>query len=136
ILDRGVPGRELNGNTACIYLYNATDKYYGYPNAWLSGNGRHVLQYALVFHEGDWKEAEIPQRAWEYNCPPLVIANRGDYGESSFLSTSGNIILEAMRQLGSDIEVRLVECLGYTGRAEVTLSLPHKSAAMTDLTGD
>ncbi|MGA7409177.1 MAG: hypothetical protein WBW33_01760 [Bryobacteraceae bacterium] len=136
ILDRGVPGRELNGNTPCIYLYNATDKYYGYPNPWLSGSGRHILQYALVFHEGDWKHAEIPQRAWEYNCPPLLIANRGDHGGGSVLSTSGNILVEAMRRMGGDIEVRLVECLGYSGTAEVTLSLPHKSAALTDLNGD
>ena len=33
------------------------------------------------------------------------------------------------------IELRLVECLGIAGNAEVTLNLPHTSAAMTDLVG-
>jgi len=136
ILDRGVTGRELNGNTPCIYLYNATEKYYGYPNPWLSGKGRHVLQYALVFHAGNWERAGIPQRAWEYNCPPLVFANRAEHEGTSFLSTSDNVVVEAVRRVGSEIEVRLVECFGYAGTAEVKLSLPHNSASRTDLNGN
>jgi alpha-mannosidase len=135
ILDRGVTGRELNGNTPIIYLYNATDKYYGYPNSWLSGKGRHILHYALVLHDGDWKQAGIPQMAWEYNCQPMVFANRGAQPAKSFLTTSGNVVVEAMRRIGGDIEVRLAECLGYAGTAELTLSLPHKSAAQTDMNG-
>jgi len=135
ILDRGVTGRELNGNTPILYLYNATDKYYGYPNPWLSGKGRHVLHYALVLHEGDWKQAAIPQMAWEFNCQPVVIANRAARPAKSFLSTSGNVVVEAMRRIGGDTEVRLAECLGYAGTAEVTLTLPHKSAAQTDMNG-
>jgi hypothetical protein len=31
--------------------------------------------------------------------------------------------------------MRLVECLGAAGAAEVTLNLPHESAVMTDLVG-
>ncbi len=136
ILDRGVTGRELNGSTPIIYLYNATDKYYGYPNPWLSGKGRHVLQYALVVHEGDWKQARIPQMAWEFNCQPVVVTGRGPASTKSFLTTSRNVVVEAMRRVGADIEVRLAECLGYAGTAEVALSLPHKSASQTDLNGD
>jgi alpha-mannosidase len=135
ILDRGVTGRELNGSTPSIYLYNATDKYYGYPNAWLSGKGRHVLHYALVFHEGDWKQARIPHMAWEYNCPPIFLEERAPQTTEPFLTTTGNVVVEAMRRVGNDIEVRLVECLGYAGAAGVSLSLPHKSAAQTDMNG-
>jgi alpha-mannosidase len=136
LLDRGVTGRELNGNTPIIYLYNATDKYYGYPNPWLSGNGRHVLQYALVLHDGDWKQAGIPQMAWEYNCPPVVVANRGLQAAKPFLTTSGNVVVESMRRVGSELEVRLAECLGLAGTVELTLSLPHRSAAQTDFNGE
>ena len=46
ILDRGLSGRELNDRTPIIYLLNATDKYYGWPNPWLSGKGKNVLAYA------------------------------------------------------------------------------------------
>jgi len=126
----------LNGNTPTIYLYNATDKYYGYPNPWLSGNGRHVLQYALVLHDGDWQQAGIPRMAWEYNCPPVVIANRGLQAAEPFLTTSGNVVVEATRRVGSELEVRLAECLGLTGTAELMLSLPHRAAAQTDLNGE
>jgi hypothetical protein len=30
LLDRGLTGREINGNTPIIYLLNATDTYNGY----------------------------------------------------------------------------------------------------------
>ena len=48
LLDQGLTGREITGNTPIIYLYNANDTYRGHPNSWLSGEGRHVLRYALV----------------------------------------------------------------------------------------
>ena len=40
-----------------------------------------------------------------------------------------------MRREGNHIELRLVECLGRGGQAELTLNLPHRNAAFTDLTG-
>ena len=135
ILDRGLSGRELNGRTPILYLLNATDKYYEYPNAWLSGKGRHSYEYALVAHEGTWEAARIPHRAWEYNCPPVVGAGREALAAKSFLQTSDNVIVEVVRREGAEIEVRLVECLGVPGAAEVTLNLPHRGAALTDLRG-
>ena len=135
LLDRGVPGREIGTNTPVIYLLNAVDKYYGYTNAWLSGQGRHRLEYALVAHDEDWSKAQVPRLAWEYNCPVTVAANCGMIKAQSFVRTSDNVIVEAMRRDGADIEMRLVEALGKPGIAEVTLNLPHTSAALTDLTG-
>jgi alpha-mannosidase len=135
ILDRGLTGRELNERTPIIYLLNATDKYYGYPNAWLSGKGPHHLEYALVVHEGPWDQARIPQMAWEYNCPPVLVAGRQAMSSKSFVSTSNNLIVEVVRREGKDIEMRMTECRGLPGTAEVTLSLPHQGAALTDLRG-
>jgi alpha-mannosidase len=135
ILDRGLTGRELNERTPIIYLLNATDTYYAYPNLWLSGKGKHHLEYALVVHEGPWDQARIPQMAWEYNCPPVILAGRRALAVKSFLSTSNNVIVEVVRREGKDIEVRLTECLGFPGPAVVTLNLPHQGAALTDLRG-
>ncbi len=135
ILDRGLTGREINDRTPVIYLYNATDEYYGYPNAWLSGKGAHRLEYALVAHEAAWDTARIPQLAWEYNCPVAAEERCAETAPRSFLRTSANVIAEVVRRDGPDIEVRLVESLGRAGTAEVTLNLPHDQAAMTDLTG-
>ena len=117
------------------FLLNATDKYYGYDNPWLSGKGKHRLEYALVAHDSAWDEARIPQLAWEYSCPPVAIPNCGKTASRSFVKTSENVIVEAIRREGSEIELRLAECLGIAGYAEVDLSLPHTQAALTDLAG-
>ena len=135
LLDRGVPGREIDGSTPVIYLLNATDKYYGYTNAWLSGKGKHSFQYALVAHDADWNAARVPQMAWEYNSPVIIATNCQPTTPQSFVQTSDNVIVEAMRRDGVDIELRLVEAFGLAGEAEVKLNLPHMSATLTDLTG-
>jgi len=135
LLDRGLTGRELEGRTPLIFLLNAVEKYRGYPNAWLSGKGEHTLEYALVAHDEPWAKARIPQRAWEFNCPPLTMASRADAAGESLLRTSDNVIVQAIRREGREIEVRLAECLGLTGTAEITVNLPHEAAALTDLVG-
>jgi alpha-mannosidase len=126
----------LNGNTPILYLMNALDKYYGYPNPWLSGKGRHHLEYAIVAHEEDWAHARIARMAWEYNCPPVLFPRSVPAVPRSFLRTSDNVIVEAIRREGRDIELRLVECLGITGKAEVSLSLPHRSSSLTNMLGE
>jgi alpha-mannosidase len=135
LLDRGLSGRELNGNTPILYLLNATDKYYGYPNAWLSGKGPHRLAYALIAHEEAWAQARIPRMAWEYNCPPVLLPGRIRSAARSWLETSDNVIVEALRREGPEIELRFAECLGLPGTARIRLALPHGEAALTDLTG-
>jgi hypothetical protein len=135
ILDRGLTGRELNARTPIIYLLNAVDKYRGYPNAWLSGKGKQHSEYALVAHEGPWEAARIPQLAWEYNCPPPLVGGRKATAARSFAATSSNVIIEVIRREGSDVEMRLIECLDLPGTAEVTLNLPHRGATLTDLRG-
>jgi len=135
ILDRGLSGREIDGRTPILYLLNATDKYRGYPNAWLSGKGKHHLPYALMAYEGDWDDARIPHAAWEYNSQPIFLANSVQAGTRSFLQTSGNLIVQAVRREGKEIEVRMIECFGVRGTAEVTTGFPHDEAALTDLLG-
>ncbi len=135
LLDRGLPGRELTGRTPVLFLLDTQEIYMGYPNAWLSGRGRQSFSFALVAHDGDWKDARIPQMAWEFNQPPVVVADCAEALPRSFLQTSGNVIVEAMRREGSEIEVRLAECLGAAGMVELTLNVPHRKAAITDLTG-
>ncbi|MBI5820011.1 MAG: hypothetical protein HZA88_13585 [Verrucomicrobia bacterium] len=135
LFDRGLSGRELNGSTPIIYLYNACEKYRGYPNAWLSGAGNHVLRYALAAHAGDFTTARIPRMAWEFNDPPVTVDGGAPAKPMSFVQSSDNVIVEAMRREGSEIELRLAECLGRAGKASVTLNLPHLDAALTDLVG-
>ncbi len=135
IFDRGLSGRELNDRTAIIYLMNAMDKYRGYDCTWLSGKGKHILQYSMVARESNWGQAHIPHIAWEYNREPVIIANCAATPVQSFLETSDNVIVEALRREGDHIELRMVETLGRAGNAEVTLKLPHGRATITDLLG-
>jgi alpha-mannosidase len=135
LLDRGLTGRELNGRTPIIYLYNATDTYAGYPNPWLSGKGKHHVEYALVAHESAWEEARIPQMAWEYNSPPLWAGGRKAASTKSWVETSNNLIVQVVRREGNEIEMRLLECFGLPGTGEVTLNLPHHGATLTNLRG-
>jgi alpha-mannosidase len=134
LFDRGLSGRELTGRTPALFLLNASDKYYGYPNAWLSGKGEHRLEYALVAHAGGWEASRAPRMAWEYNSPPYAVPG-GNGKAASFLQTSDNVIVEAMRREGGFIEVRLAESLGRAGTAHLTLALPHRSASRTNLAG-
>ena len=138
ILDRGLSGREILGKTPMIYLYNAADKYNGYPCAWLSGKGKHRVEYAIVAHEGAWKQARIPQMAWEFNAPPAVVegcAAAPARSARSFIKTSHNVLVEAVRREGNEIEIRMAECFGQAGQAEVTVNLPHEGAALTNMLG-
>ncbi len=135
ILDRGVPGRELNGKIPLLYLIATTDRFYTFPTPWLSGKGPHQFSYALVAHEGDWEQARIPQMAWEFNNPAVMVPGRAASPADSFLQTSDNVIVEALRLEGPDIELRLVECFGVAGTAEVEMALPHERGALTDMLG-
>jgi alpha-mannosidase len=135
LLDRGLTGREIDGRVPVVYLLNTSDDYYGFPNRFLSGKGRHRLEYALVVHDGDWATAGIPRLAWEYNDPVTVAEGCQVVAPQSFVETSDNVIVEALRRDGADIEMRLVEASGEAGTARVGLNLPFTGAAMTDLTG-
>jgi alpha-mannosidase len=134
ILDRGLSGRELNGRTPVVYLYNATEKYRGYPNSWLSGKGEHVLEYAILAHEGAWAGVRIARAAWQCNTPvhafPGVAAR-----PAPILEASDNVIVESVRRDGAFLEVRVVEALGQPGAASLTVNLPHREAAVTDFRG-
>ncbi|MBN2579789.1 MAG: hypothetical protein JXB10_12440 [Pirellulales bacterium] len=135
ILDRGCTGRELNGKTPVLFLMNAHDIYMGYRCPWLSGKPRQKFEFALYPHDGEWNEARVPQRAWEYNAPPLIAWNVKQAAPKSYLRTSENVIVEALRREDEFLEMRLVECLGRAGQARATLDLPHAKTFLTDLTG-
>ncbi len=130
-----IHGRELTGRTPVIFLLNTSSAYRGYPNAWLSGRGVHRLEYALLAHEGAWETARIPQMAWEFNVPPVAVSGCAATPPRSFLRTSDNVIVEAMRREEGEIELRCAECLGRAGQAVVTVDLPHRGAVLTDLVG-
>ena len=45
--------------------------------------GKHSFNYSLIVHEGDWRNADIPQKAWEYNQPLIALQENQHPGEIS-----------------------------------------------------
>lgn len=135
LFDRGLSGRELDGQTAMIYLLNAEDQYHGYPNPWLTGAGKHICEYAVIPRSRNWAESHIQRLAWEYNQPPVILGSAAITSAKSVLDTSPNVIVEALRREEDHVELRMVECLGQAGTARVRMLLPHRSATLVDLRG-
>jgi alpha-mannosidase len=136
LLDRGLAGHELNERTLTLGLLNATSTYMGKPNEMLRGEGERVFQYALVPHDGSWRRVNAPRLAYEYKSPVLMVPNAGTVKPVSFVETSDNVIVEAVRRAGKQIEVRLYETRGEAGTAEISLHLPHRAAALANLMGE
>jgi len=74
----------------------------------------------------------VPQAAWEYNLPPVVIDEHGSVAERSYLETSDNVIVESLRRRAT---ISCCDCRSvWQGRdAYVKLSLPHRNAVLTNL---
>jgi alpha-mannosidase len=137
LLDRGTPGREVQGNIVSIQLLNAHEAYRGYPNPSLSGRPTHRFAYAMLVGEDGWPALDVPRRAWEFNAAPWVRPSHLPADtQRSWLETSANVIVESVRREGDQLEVRFVDWTGQGGDAEVRVNAPHRSAARTDLLGE
>lgn len=136
LLDRGLTCHEFEGHTITLALVNAQSSYRGLPNEVLAGQGVRKFSYAIWPHAGTWQQARIPRHAWEFNSSVVAQAGRVVEGEKRFLTTSANVIVEAMRRVGKDIEIRLAESNGVAGEAEISLKLPHTLARRTNLMGE
>ncbi|MBL8296553.1 MAG: hypothetical protein JNN08_32210 [Bryobacterales bacterium] len=146
LLDRGLTGHELNGRTVTLALVNAVVHYMKKPNDILRGqSGARAasyvrfykeFSYALVPHAGSWQDADIARRAWEFNSPPVVLTGTGNASTEGMLETSDNVIVEAIRRVGRQVELRLVESKRSADTAQITLRLPHRGAALTNMMGE
>jgi alpha-mannosidase len=136
LLDYGLSYHELNGSVVTLGLLNGQTHYRKLPNEMLLGHGTHHFHYALVPHPGPWQELSIPRRAWEFNSRAVVQAGARAGLSESWLETSDNVIVEAVRRVGGQIEVRLAEWEGAAADAWIELKLPHGKTAITNLMGE
>ncbi|MCP5110483.1 MAG: hypothetical protein GY953_06570, partial [bacterium] len=56
--------------------------------------------------------------------------------ERSWIEASDNLLLQALRRTGDEIELRFVERFGQAGTATALVNLPHTAAALTNLVGE
>lgn len=127
LLNRGLPDHEVYGGSYRLTLLRSIDytffRHGDSPQA--LGIGSHRFEYALFPHSGTWQEARVDRQAWEYNEPliavwgePLPGSTRGST-LASFLQTSANLIVTAVRRFGEKVVVRAVEALGKEAGAEI-----------------
>ncbi|MDD7885447.1 glycoside hydrolase family 38 C-terminal domain-containing protein [Flavivirga sp. 57AJ16] len=112
--------------------------------------GMHSFKYALIAHEGDWKDADIPLRALEHN--QTLIANRENhhpgqisgwfYNENSypleksfFGIDSDHVIISSLKTRQDayhpdDIILRIVETEGR--EEDVTVQLPYNVSSVIE----
>lgn len=137
LLDRGSPAREFADQKAIILLNHAAgDKYY-YRDSYVMTDGRHqTYSYAVIAHDQDWNRIDIPRKAWEYNSPVISYHGGSVSTPTSFVQTSNNVIVEALRRVQDEIEIRIVECTGQAGQARIRINLDHAKAEMTNLLGN
>jgi alpha-mannosidase len=93
--------------------------------------GHHSFTYSLYPHQGDWRQAETPRRAWELNDPLMAIRIGGGEGNlkstGSFLSiVSDHVMLSALKMAeeGDGLILRLYEDQNRRGTVKVTFFYP------------
>lgn len=96
--------------------------------------GQHRFRYAFYPHAHGLIEAEVERRAHEFN-QPLLAVNGALPGESLFTVDSPHLILDTVKQAADSqaVIVRLYECHGARGVAQLSSSLPVSSVARTNL---
>ncbi len=134
LVEAGLAMHEFSPDRLTLGLVNAVSTYRGLPNEELRGVGRHELRFAILPHEGDWRAIEAPKRAREFAMPPHVV--EGAVPLPPLVRTSENLIVEALRREGRDLEVRLTEWRGEAAMAWVECRAPHRDARRTNLLGE
>ncbi|MBR4236366.1 MAG: alpha-mannosidase [Clostridia bacterium] len=130
-------GYSVDENSAALTLLkSATDPD---PTADI---GTHVFSYSLMPHAGDWRQADVPERAYEFNIPAeaRALAGTGTKDVSfSFASVDKpNVMIETVKGAlhGEGTILRLYECYGARTKAKIKLENTPKQALYTSLMED
>jgi alpha-mannosidase len=106
----------------------------------VADQGHHHFTYSLYPHEGDWKQALIERRGYEYNyklAAMQVYPHDGSLpSEYSCVSVSPeNVLLTAMKKAEDEdgLILRLVEWAGKNGQVKVKVPPGATSAGVTNL---
>jgi hypothetical protein len=133
------PGQFGHVMLRCIEFRDGTWETYCPPT--MTGAGVHNFNYALSFHDGNWRLADPQHRARELRHPPVVArayyptpaALPGDV--HSFLDLKGPALLSAFYRDGEANYVRFYECEGRGGDITMTFDWEPQSAQVVDLVG-
>jgi alpha-mannosidase len=112
--------------------------------------GKHSFKYALNVHKGDWRDANIPLRAWEFNQPLIAKQENQHPGEilgwtysnlsfpmekSFFGINSDHVIISSLKtkQDAYDPNPVILRIIETEGRDEnVTVQLPYEAKSVIE----
>lgn len=109
-----------------------------YPNP-QADQGHHHARYCLLPHAGDWRDAEIPNEAYAYNCPLIGAQSAGTGilpGQYSLVTAKpSNIIFTVAKEAcdGEEIVLRAYESQGKRTKAKVALGFTARMVAEVDM---
>ena len=102
----------------------------------------HEFTYSLYPHEGDWRNANVPRKAYEFNIPVAAVAASGAKEGTCVPSFAKidvpNVMVETVKGAlhGEGVIVRMYECFGARTRATLTLGKAPENAVFTSLMED
>ncbi|MCG8310760.1 MAG: glycosyl hydrolase-related protein [Cytophagales bacterium] len=112
--------------------------------------GTHSFKYSLIVHEGDWRDANIPLRALEFNQPLIAKQENHHPGEISgwfynelsypleksfFSIDSDHVIISSLKtkQDAYHLDKLILRIIETEGREEdVTVQLPYDAASIIE----
>jgi alpha-mannosidase len=96
----------------------------------------HTFTYALYPHSGDWREAQVMQRALNLNEPLTCFEGGGTLPAQSFVQLdAANVTLETVKRAedGDGLIVRLVERHNRRAATTLTFDRPVRTASLCNL---
>jgi alpha-mannosidase len=145
-MNKGLPAAEKVGTATYITLLRGV---YGLSADGVAGPlvptpnalelGSYTFEYAVLPHEGDWRQAEIYQQAPEFNRRPIAIQANAQGklpAELSFIKlTPHNLILSTLKKAEDSeaVILRFFETTGVSTQAEIELFKKIKRLTAVDL---
>lgn len=110
----------------------------------LADRGKHTIRYSLVPHTGNWKEALVYRKAYEFNSNPYVKSIRlqqekkkDEPAERSFLKIEpDNVVLTTFKRCEEEpghLILRIYEIWGEKSKVKIELPVKPKRVFKTNL---
>lgn len=123
-------GHDVQGNTLGITLLRSTT----HPDT-TADYGEHDITYSVYPHAGDWRQALTAREGLDLNTP-FITTSGNAAGMASLASCSNrNVIIDTLKAAedGHGYIVRLYECNGNSGKAELSFAKAPKAVIETNM---
>ncbi len=132
-------GHSAEGSTMRLSLIRSSFSPDPVPNP-----GLHHWKYSIVPHAGDWKQAQITQKAADFNQPLLAATVPFDAKGSAPLQYSAlsiadaNVVPTCLKrgEDGGDLIVRMYEATGKATQTGISLNVPVSQASWVNFLED